>query len=391
VRTLRTRGKPAFGRLNGHPSQWNPGTGPVRRRFGRRSKQPAPVLSQFSPVLNRLVPNARVRVRLKPRAGRLKFARASSKPPNLHPRSATPALTWPARILRQAARVFDLVVILATLTIGAGCTHIMTTAAVYDPDSVEIPPLAVPRARMPREPIPALLKLPQGRGPFPVVIVLHGCGGRGPSQLTWAHRLNGWGYAALIPDSMTPRGVTRVCEPESQPFVTPRDRVGDVGSAVAWLRTRPEIDPTRIAVLGQSHGGAAAALATESIYDDFRLKAAVDYYGACIEPEAHGTVPLLVLAGEADDWGHPALRCEAYGEAVGSAQPFEIHTYPGVHHAFENPDMVGSVSGSHVLQYDAAAAEDSFVRVHDFLDRWVKNLRPLSVIRKPAARGGPAA
>ena len=134
--------------------------------------------------------------------------------------------------------------------------------------------------------------LPPGKGPFPAVIVLHGCGGRGPSQLIWARRLNGWGYAALIPDSLTPRGVRRVCEPELQGFVTPRDRVGDVFSALTWLQTRPEIIPNRIAVLGLSHGGAAAVTATERQYENFGLRAAVDYYGPCVDPAAHGNVPL---------------------------------------------------------------------------------------------------
>jgi dienelactone hydrolase len=255
----------------------------------------------------------------------------------------------------------------------SGCGSMASSPGLSATNNVEIPPVEVLRARMPSDPIPAVFELPSGKGPFPAVIILHGCGGRGPSQLRWAKRLNGWGYATLIPDSLTPRGLRRVCEPDTQPLVTPRDRVGDVGSAVAWLRTQPRIDPDRIAVLGQSHGGATAAMATQRIYAGFKLRAAVDYYGPCVEPAAHGLVPLLVLAGDADDWGHPAIRCQAYGTAIGSEEPFEIHVYPGVTHAFDNPDMVHTVSNGHVLEYDKPAAEDSFVRVRDFLDRWVKH------------------
>ena len=226
---------------------------------------------------------------------------------------------------------------------------------------------------MPEGPIPAAFKLPAGKGPFPAVIVLHGCGGRGASQLIWARRLNGWGYAALIPDSLTPRGVKRVCESAAQKLVTPQDRVGDVGSAVVWLRTQPEIDPARIAVLGLSHGGATAVRATEQKYAGFGLRAAIDYYGPCVDPAAHGDVPLLVLAGEADDWGHPASRCKAFGLALKPGQPFEIYAYPGVYHAFDNPDMVRMVNNSHIMEYDEAAAKDSFVRVHAFLNRYVRH------------------
>jgi dienelactone hydrolase len=226
--------------------------------------------------------------------------------------------------------------------------------------------------RMPAAPIPAVLRLPSGTGPFPAVILLHGCGGPFTGTPAWAYRLNAWGYAALMPDSLTPRGVPTVCDPEDQPKVTPWDRVGDVGAAAAWLRSQPEIDPSRIAVLGLSHGGMTAALAVQTPYAGIRLRAAVDYYGPCVEPRLQGSVPLLALAGEADDWGNPAVACRAYGKALRPDQPFEIHTYPGVYHGFDSGSSGPVIRTGHVLQHDQTAAEDSFLRVHAFLDRWVK-------------------
>jgi dienelactone hydrolase len=267
--------------------------------------------------------------------------------------------------------LFRRLLIATFVLLAGGCEPMAPPTPQFGPDDVRIPPIQVPRARMPSVPIPAAFKLPAGRGPFPAVVVLHGCGGRGAGQLLWANRLNGWGHAVLIPDSMTPRDVRRVCDPAEQSLVTPRDRVGDVASAVAWLRTRPEIDPGRIAVLGLSHGGATAVMATDRIYDDLRLRAAIDYYGPCVDPAAHGDVPLIVLAGADDDWGHPAARCEAYGKALQPGQVFEMHAYPGVYHAFDNPLMEHTVSNSHPMEYNKAAAEDSFARVRAFLDRWV--------------------
>jgi dienelactone hydrolase len=258
----------------------------------------------------------------------------------------------------------------ALLLLLAGCG--IQSSSGYEDETVEIPPIAVPDSRMPSEPIPAVLRLPAGKGPFPAVIVLHGCGGPGISQLFWADRLNKWGYAALLPDSMSPRGAASVCAPEFQPDVTPRDRVGDVGSAAAWLRTQPDIDPRRIAVLGQSHGGAAAALAVQRQYEGFGLRAAIDYYGACVDPATQGSVPLLVLAGEADDWGHPAARCTVYASQAPPGSVVEVHTYPGVYHAFEVPAKEPRSSSGHIMQYDRKAAEDSFVRVRAFLNRWVR-------------------
>jgi len=234
-------------------------------------------------------------------------------------------------------------------------------------------PILVRPPRMPPGPIPGVLRLPAGNGPFPAVILLHGCNGPFTGMPDWAYRLNAWGYAVLMPDSMTPRGVKTVCDPAEQPKVTPWDRVGDIGAAATWLRTRHEIDPERIAVLGLSHGGMTAALAVQAPYIGIRLRAAVDYYGPCYEPRLQGPVPLLVLAGEADDWGDPAARCKAYGKELRSDQPFELHTYPGVFHAFDGGPKTRTMFSGHVLAYDKAAAEDSFTRVHAFLDREVKN------------------
>jgi hypothetical protein len=46
-------------------------------------------------------------------------------------------------------------------------------------DLVAIPVQDVPGSRMLAQPIPAVLALPNGKGPFPAVIVLHGSAGGG--------------------------------------------------------------------------------------------------------------------------------------------------------------------------------------------------------------------
>ncbi len=238
-----------------------------------------------------------------------------------------------------------------------------------------IPFHSVASGRGPENGLDGTLKLPAGGGRFPVVIVLHGCGGVGSNQRLWADRLNSWGYAAFILDSFGPRGLRTVCAPGDQYHVLPSDRASDVVSAALWLRGQAGVDPDRIAVLGASHGGATAAWVTQAVYErDYPglLKASIDYYGVCRNPATQGTVPLLVLAGEADDWGKPALTCRTFGRALRPDQPFEIHTYPGVVHGFDNPrqDLVRLVEG-HALLYDRAAAEDSYLRVRAFLARWL--------------------
>lgn len=274
-------------------------------------------------------------------------------------------------------RLFQLGPALAVAGLLAACT---AAPQPYDGLVPQVPPVAVEGARPAPAPLPARLLLPPGPGPYPVVIVLHGCGGVGANQFRWARRLNDWGYGALVLDSLTPRGERSVCPAALQPLVTRLDRAGDVIAAARWLQTRPGVDgpriaPARIAVLGGSHGGATAATVADRRFqaqEDGLIRAAVDYYGACRDPDQHGTLPLLAMAGEDDTWSYPARACLRFAQVVGTAEDVTVRTWPGVVHGFENPASTRRIfNEGHPMQYDRAAAEESFALVHAFLDRTI--------------------
>jgi dienelactone hydrolase len=86
----------------------------------------------------------------------------------------------------------------------------------------------------------------------------------------------------------------------------------------------------------------------------------------------HGTVPLLVLSGEADDWVPPS-NCLAFGKQL-EAQPAvrDPHLF-GVVHMFDAPSVnTLRMNEGHKMQYNYAAASDSYERVRAFLDKWVR-------------------
>jgi len=64
----------------------------------------------------------------------------------------------------------------------------------------------------PNSSAPLQLYLPPGNGPFPAVLVMHSCSGITDNTRSWASRLVGWGYAAVIVDSFGPRNQRRICD-----------------------------------------------------------------------------------------------------------------------------------------------------------------------------------
>ena len=136
-------------------------------------------------------------------------------------------------------------------------------------------------------------------GPYPAVVVLHGCGGISSHSTGIADRLGSWGYVALAVDSLSPRGISSACRGGSlgQAF--------DAYAALRYLTTLEDVDPGRIAVLGQSMGGGSALYALDhdlgAQYFTERFRAAILYYPGCGIPGANLTAPTLILTGDADE------------------------------------------------------------------------------------------
>jgi dienelactone hydrolase len=99
--------------------------------------------------------------------------------------------------------------------------------------------------------------LPEGDGPFPVVIQMHACGGLFEVQRRYAQAALEAGVAVVILDSLKPRGIGRreaqltIC---SGLRLRGAERAEDLRFALDWVRTQPWADPGRVAAAGWSHG-----------------------------------------------------------------------------------------------------------------------------------------
>jgi len=218
---------------------------------------------------------------------------------------------------------------------------------------------------------------PNGAGPFPGIVLLHGCSGLSPSfrqapaSSRWVELLLSWGYAVLTFDSFAARNFTPICSREVEFY-----RVADAFGALAFLTAQHDIAASKIAVLGFSSGGIAALSAVEQrdhepfeLSADLRFKAAVAFSPVCLS-EGAMAAPALVLVGELDDWS-PVARCRfMVADSEGKGVPIRLVVYPGAAHDFGDAALRPLRRRfGHFSAYNRAATEDAIGQVRDFLDR----------------------
>lgn len=208
------------------------------------------------------------------------------------------------------------------------------------------------------------LSKPNGEGPYPAVVLLHGCDGIGAWNDEWQHRLTTWGYVVLDVDSFTPRGEDSICENVSA--VTSSIRALDAHGAKNYLVSLDYVDSVRIGVVGMSHGGtgvlSAVSAQTVSIFDAFQ--AAVAFYPWCDELKEINA-PLLTLIGAKDELT-PASRCKETFSNVRSDHDVDLEIYPEAYHWFDLEGIDQELLG-HPLRYNADAASDAVMKVQKFL------------------------
>lgn len=250
-------------------------------------------------------------------------------------------------------------------------------AKVVHFESASVPSIAGQADQEEGFPVWGHLRVPEGAGPFPAVVLMHGCGGIQNSHGQWADLLAEAGFVTLIVDSLGPRGLIRACDGKRH-SVSPAARSLDAFGALHYLSEQPFVDQSNIGVIGWSDGGVAALGATNrsGIGEKFDRKfaAAIAFYPYCIS-DRRFDLPILILIGEADEWT-PAGYCrdlEAYGRSTGA--PIDLHVYPGVHHGFDEPELrdglalEGADGVRRQLKYDDAAHQDSIQRVSEYLQQ----------------------
>ena len=228
--------------------------------------------------------------------------------------------------------------------------------------------------------IQGYLAKPDGAGPFPAVVVLHGCAGmHDTTKQKLVDELVAWGYVILLVDSYATRGIDHACT--SGAFATFLVRRPDAYGALVFLARQTFVDPRRVAAVGFSAGARVTlSVAETNAFEQFvppgsnlRFGAAAAFYPPCRQAMARPGIPTLIFIGALDDWT-PAADCTNKIASWGNdGPPIELVVYPGAHHGFFYPHLQpGTILFGHRLEYNGAAADDANHRLHQFLEYHLK-------------------
>ena len=200
-------------------------------------------------------------------------------------------------------------------------------------------------------------------GRLPGVIVVHENRGLNPHIEDIARRIALEDYVAFAPDALTSLGGYPGDEDKARELFAKLDQAKareDFVAAVKYLEKRPECNG-KVGVVGFCWGGGIANMLATRIPE---LAAAVPFYGnqPPAEDVAKIKAPLLIHYAEKDERinaGIPAFEAALKANHV----KYEMHTYPGTQHGFNNDTTP---------RYDKAAAQLAWQRTMDFFK---KNLR----------------
>ena len=197
--------------------------------------------------------------------------------------------------------------------------------------------------------------VPQGDGPFPVIIAMPGCSGvslNGPETDAgrpgmeddvlfrkhypyMAKKLQNEGYLVFLMDYLSAENVINTCGGE-----IPHERVAEyVNAAIGYIKTLPEADVSRIHIVGWSYGGVGVLKWLSNLETDpIGVQSVITIYPGCGGYYSwKSSIPVLMLLGEADDIA-PYKQCIDLVNSLPEQTNVKIKTYPNARHGFDMPE-----------------------------------------------------
>lgn len=213
--------------------------------------------------------------------------------------------------------------------------------------------------------VQGLLYTPDGKGPFPGLIVIHEYWGLNDWVKEQASKLSDQGYVALAIDLYRGKVGTTPDEAHELMRGVPEDRAArDLKAAFEFLKSQKNVKADRIGSIGWCMGG---GLALDVALQEPTLSAAVINYGhLATDPGSIQKInaSLLGLFG-GQDRGIPPDDVKKFEQTLKQmGKKIDVVIYPDAGHAFENPN--------NKTGYRADDAADAWKRTVNFLATTLK-------------------
>jgi len=215
------------------------------------------------------------------------------------------------------------------------------------------------------ETVGGMLYTPQGKGPFPALVVIHEWWGLSDWVKEQASKLADQGYVTLAVDLYRGKVATTPDEAHELMRGLPTDRADrDLLAAADYLRSLKNVAPARVGSIGWCMGG---GYSLDLALADPRLAATVINYGhLATSPDSlkkiHATI-LGIFGGQ--DRGIPVSDVHNFEQQMKQlGKPIEVVIFPDAGHGFENPDNKTS--------YRADDAAQAWAKTVAFLERTLK-------------------
>jgi dienelactone hydrolase len=286
------------------------------------------------------------------------------------------------QVLRQVSRSSILRII------GVAAMSLVAPTPAFSQDQIEIvnfqsltfpgslftPPfMSAPQDGTPAT-IFGVLRLPEGTGRVPAVVLTHGCSGITGAETFWGGSLVQLGIATFVVNSFAGRGIPRVC---SGPHtISAASVLTDVYRARDLLAAHPRIDLTRIALMGFSFGGRTALWASHPRFQQryglgpSRFAAHLAFYPTSChirlaDEDRVGDAPIRIFHGAADD-ATIISRCREYVAKLRNAgKDAALFEYAGAKHWFDNADLANRQTATGLANFSNCTFVEQDDRIVD--------------------------
>jgi carboxymethylenebutenolidase len=216
----------------------------------------------------------------------------------------------------------------------------------------------------PDGPIDALCSVPDGKGPWPGVVIVHDAIGHGPDNERISRKVAAAGYIAITPNMFARGGRARCITRVFRELLSQRGRaLDDILATRDHLLAMPQATGA-VGIAGFCMGGQFALVMSPTGFG-----ASAPFYGTPLprnlRETLEGACPIVASFGRRDPVGIGAA--DKLQKAVDEMDiPADIKAYPGAGHSFANQLPAQPLIRIGGFGYNAAAEEDAWSRVFAF-------------------------